>query len=88
MLLPPPDVSNRPHSESEEDMTPLELTHLLEVADPEQPPGGHVGGEAVSGLSGEHSQGTSFRAVHPRLLYGGSVPAAATDPEHQAERPG
>lgn len=64
----------------------LSLTHLLEVADPVQPPGSHIGSEAVGVLSSEHSQTASVRPIHPRLLYRYSVLVSAADPEHQAGR--
>lgn len=61
-------------------------SHLLEVADPEEPPGGHVSCEAVGSLSREHSQRTSFWPIHPRLLDRHSVLVAFVDPKQQAGR--
>lgn len=37
----------------------LSVSHLLEVADPVQPPGSHVSSEAVGRLCREHSQRAS-----------------------------
>lgn len=64
----------------------LPSTNLLGVADPVEPPGGHVSSEAVGRLSREHGQRAPLRRVHPRLLQGHPLTVAGTDPEHQAAR--
>lgn len=64
----------------------LYLTHLLEVADPIQPPGSHICSEAVSRLSSEDRYRAHLFAVHPRLLYCHPVTWTSIDPEHHTRR--